>query len=275
MIRRVNLRTLATLLCLLAGVAHGQQASLVRYLGNEGVMVTHGSTKVLFDPLFNESFGQYQLVPEPVRAAIFAGEPPYDGINAVLVSHFHDDHFSPADLLRLLRAHMETRLYAPAQAVAAVRALAGAGDEGALSRITGLDLDYGDPPVSIDAGALLIEAVHVPHSGWPTRRTDVQNLAFRVTLDGTATVLHLGDADPRRVHFTTQESYWEARSIDLALPPYWFFASADGVGIIEEQLDIDTAIGIHVPDAFADPGNIPPALQDSDLFTHPGEERSF
>jgi len=275
MTARATLRTLAALSCLLASVANGQQASVVRYLGNEGVMVTHANTKVLFDPLFTESFGQYQLVPEPIRLAIFAGEPPYDGIDAVFVSHYHDDHFSPVDMLRFLRTHQETRLYAPAQAVAALRALAGADDEAALSRVTGLDLDYGDPPVSIDAGALLIEAVHVPHSGWPTRRTDVQNLAFRVTLDGTDTVLHLGDADPRRVHFSSQESYWDARSIDLALPPYWFFASADGIEIIDEQLDIGTAIGIHVPDAFADPANIPPALEAGDLFTHPGEERGF
>ena len=32
--------------------ASGQEDSTVRYLANEGVMVAHGDTKILFDPLF-------------------------------------------------------------------------------------------------------------------------------------------------------------------------------------------------------------------------------
>ena len=45
-------------------------------MANEAVMVTDGDTKVLFDPLYPESYGQYLLVPEAMREALFAGEEP-------------------------------------------------------------------------------------------------------------------------------------------------------------------------------------------------------
>ncbi len=271
----INRKILSLLILLACTDAAGQVESSIQYLANEGVMVTHADSKILIDPLFNNSYGQYQLVPDEVREAIFAGQAPYDSVDAVFVSHHHDDHFSADDMLHLLRSQTSIRLYAPAQAVAALRQVAGEDDESVFNRVTGLDLDYGDPPVSIDAGEITIDAVHIPHSGWPTARTDVQNIAFRITLQGDGTVLHLGDADARAVHFTANESYWNARSIDVALAPFWFFSSDAGNDILGEQLDVGHSIGIHVPDAYADSGNIPDELQGYDLFTKPGEQRQF
>ena len=47
----------------------------------------------------------------------------------------------------------------------------------------------------IEFGPLLVEAVRIPHSGWPDHRADVENIVFRVTLDKETTVMHFGDAD--------------------------------------------------------------------------------
>ena len=238
-------------------------------------MVTNGDVKVLFDPLFDNGFGTYQMVPDDVRAAIFAGEAPFDGVDAVFVSHHHGDHFSAADMLRLLRAQPSVHLYAPAQATTAIRAIATADDTVTLERMTGLDLERGDPPVSIAAGGMTVDAAFVPHSGWPTRLTDVQNIAFRVSFADDSTVLHLGDADARAVHFEADADHWESRTVDLALPPYWFFESDGGVEILENRIDVRHAIGIHVPVELADPGRRSEALLGVDLFTRPGEVRLF
>lgn len=263
------------ILLLFASPATFAQETLIQYLANEGVMVTHEDTKVLFDPLFNNGYGQYQLVPADMRTAIFAGDAPYDGVDAVFVSHHHGDHFDPEDMLRLLRAHAAIHLYAPAQAVTAIRQIAGNDDTAVLDRMTGLDLEYGDEPVSIRTDDLIIDAVHIPHSGWPTARTDVQNVAFRVTLGETSTVVHLGDADARTVHYESDEAYWEERDIDLALPPFWYFRSADGIEILDNWLNVGHAIGIHVPADYADPANVPAEMTGRDLFTRPGEGRRF
>lgn len=264
------------LLAAISTAAAGQETSTVRYLANEGVMITHGDTRILFDPLFTNSHGQYQMVPQNVLAAIFAGAASFDGVDAVFISHFHGDHFSASEVLRLLRVRQEIPLYAPAQAVAEMRQIATSDDEEIFERVTIFDLDYVDAPVLVRKEGLLIEAVHVPHSGWPTARTDVQNIAFRVTLEDTSTVLHLGDADARLIHFEQDQNYWDERRIDLAFPPYWFFLSDDGREILENRINIRNSIGIHVPARFGDdPSSIPDELFGDDLFTKPGEGRRF
>jgi hypothetical protein len=157
-----------------------------------------------------------------------------------------------------------------------MRRISTSDDEGIFDRITIFDLDYGDAPVFVRQEGLLIEAVHVPHSGWPTARTDVQNITFRVTLEDTSTVLHLGDADARLVHFEQDQNYWDERRIDLAFPPYWFFLSDDGREILENRINIRNSIGIHVPARFGDaPSSVPDELLGDDLFTRPGEGRRF
>jgi len=263
------------LLGLCSAGAYAQSESSIQYLANEGVMVTHEETKILMDPLYGNSYDTYQLVPEETREKILTGAWPFDGVDAVFVSHHHGDHFSAEDMLRLLRSQSGIMLYAPAQAVAAMLEIAGADDDSVFERVVGLDLDYGDPPVNIRSENLLVEAVHIPHSGWPTARTDVQNIAFRITLDNTSTVLHLGDADARVVHFAADEQYWEERTIDLALPPYWFFGSDDGIELLENRLDVIHSIGIHVPARFSNPANIPREFSGYDMFTAPGEGRRF
>ena len=86
---------LTILACMASSLSHAQEAF---YMANEGVMVTDGDTKILFDPLYPESYGQYLLVPEQMREALFAGEAPFEDVDAIFVSHFHGDHFSAEDV---------------------------------------------------------------------------------------------------------------------------------------------------------------------------------
>lgn len=263
---------------LIFGVAastFGQDESSIQYLANEGVMVTHAETSILFDPLFNNSYGQYQLVPPDMREAIMTGAPPYDSVDAVFISHYHEDHFSAVDVLRLLKERNEINLYAPTQVVIALREISAEGDENVFERVTGLDLEYGDSPVSIRTENMTIDAVIIPHSGWPTARTDVQNIVFRVTLDDSSTVMHMGDADARNIHFAADEEYWEEVRVHLALPPYWFFDSGDGREILENRINIQHSIGIHAPARFVNPEDIPAGLSRYEIFTRPGEGRRF
>ncbi len=262
-------------LALVSLSALAQETSSIRYLANEGVLVTYKDTSILMDPLYRNSYDTYQMVPEEIREAMFAGEGEFAGVDAVFVSHHHGDHFSAIDMIRLLHAQTTARLYAPAQAVAAMREIATADDEVLFDRVTGLDMEYGDSPVQIETTDLLVEAAYIPHSGWPTARTDVQNISFRVTLANNSTVLHMGDADPRIVHFEADEMYWEERAVDMALPPYWFFGSDDGIEILEDRMDIRYAIGVHAPAEFSNQGDIPDEYSGNEIFTQPGEGRRF
>lgn len=261
---------------LLPGMAASHEAGgTVHYLANEGVMAIHGDTKVVFDPLFKEDFGQYQLLPDDMHAALFAGAPPFDGIDAVFISHYHDDHFDPADMLSFLRVREDVRLYAPQQAVDAMRALA-TGTVDLFDRVQPVDLAYGDAPSAFAMPGLRIGVARIPHAGWPERMMNVQNLAWRITFDGGPTVLHLGDADTRDAHFAGDAEYWDAHRANIAFPPYWFFLSKNGLEVLNERLKPVLAIGIHVPaDVPQSPDQRPPPLDSVDLFTAPGEMRSI
>ena len=269
----MRIALVASLLLALTPVAAHEDPATARYLANAGVLIAHGDTRIVFDPLFNEDFGEYRLLPEDLRAALMSGEPPWNSIDAVFISHYHDDHFSPADVVDYLLAQPGVRLFAPEQAAAALRAVAGE-DSVLLERVTAVALAYGDQPRRFEMPGLVIDAVRIPHSGWPTQSADVENLAWRITLDGGPTVLHLGDADTKVAHFTKDAQFWQQRTLHLALPPYWYFLSVNGLGVLREQLRPQHAIGIHVPVTVPDTlDEREQALRQADLFTKPGETR--
>lgn len=254
--------------------AAAKVAARLQYIANASVLVTHGDTKVVFDPLFRNDFGQYRLVAPQTERALFEGTAPFDGLDAVFVSHYHEDHFSAADVLRLLEARPTLRLFAPAQAVAGMREVSAQRLAAVQSRVHAIALAYRDAPVTLEQGALVVEAVRIPHSGWPTRQQDTENIAFRVTLDGTTTVVHLGDADTSDAHFARDGAYWGRRRTNVALPPYWFFMNDEGRRVLNTRLNAARSIGVHVP------ANVParsedrePELRGYELFTTPGEGR--
>ena len=260
---------------LIIGFAFGQSTGYasdnpsVLYMANEGFMVESGETKVVFDPLFRNGFGHYQLLPKSMEEALFAGAPPFDGIDAVFVSHHHGDHFSPEDILRLLKEQQDIRLYAPLQAVKAMRSIARAEDGEVFDRVNAVELAYKDAPVSMGMNGLKIEAVRIPHAGWPTGRLDIENISWRVTLNDTTTVLHMGDADPNDIHFERDADYWAKGHTQMAFPPYWFFSSHGGEAILRDRIRADHNVGVHVPVA------VPKNLRGYDLFTRPGETREI
>ena len=256
--------------------ANESPASRAHYLANGGVMIERGETKILFDPLFRNDYGQYDLVPPETEAALFAGLAPWDGIDAVFISHHHDDHFDPALMLEFLTTRTDIELFAPQQAITALEALVEIPAAALLDRVHSITLDTGDSASAFEMGELLIEAVRIPHAGWPDRNTNVENIVFRVTLDEATTVMHLGDADPREQHFGKHARHWHQRVTDLALPPFWFFLSAEGRDILADRIGAEHAVGVHVPTRMPDDAtDRPTELQGFDLFTRPGESRDI
>lgn len=288
--RRARVHGLLVLAALTAvAIAHGAAAARpagqrgagasparAQYLANASVLVSHGDTTVVFDPLYRNDFGQYRLVAPETERALFAGSAPFDGLDAVFVSHHHEDHFSAVDVLRLLEARPGLRLFAPAQAVAGMRAISAERLSAVASRVHPITLAYQDAPVTIEQGSLVVEAVRIPHSGWPTRQLQVENIAFRVTLDAATTVVHLGDADTTDAHFARDDAYWRRRRTHVAFPPYWFLTSDDGRGVLERRIRAARSIGVHVPaNVPSQPHQRSPELRGHELFTTPGETRDI
>lgn len=267
---------LAALLAGLAldGAAAHDPAARATYLGNEGVMVARGETKILFDAFYELNYDEYVTVPDDIVSAMMAGEAPFDGIDAIFVSHVHGDHFTAQPAIAYLRAQPHVRLYGSRQIYEAIIDSGIAPDDSVMERVTALDLAPTDPPETIHFGGLSIDVVAVPHAGGE-RTAGVQNYAWRVTLDDRTTVIHLGDAGAVPANFARHENHFAARKSQAAFPPYWFFGNDDGEAILAEYIMADQAIGVHVPARAVGHGDEWRAQAGGDLFTDPGETRDI
>jgi len=265
-------RTLALFsLLTFAAAAHAQRGAEVEYLGNEGVMVARGNTKVLFDAFFAESFdGKYSLVPEAIEGPMMSGEAPFDGVDAIFISHIHPDHFNSRKVIAYMRQHPDVRLYAGIDVVGAIRA-ADASSDPLMQRVTQVRVSPGGPPAHFHAPGLDIDVFLIEHSpGNPA-----PNHAFRVTLDDAVTVMHFGDADDVDQSFAPYQSAFDGKKINLALPPFWFLMSEAGKRILQQRIRADRTIGIHVD---AEEKKHPEQTRKevgADLLIVPGETRSI
>jgi glyoxylase-like metal-dependent hydrolase (beta-lactamase superfamily II) len=99
----------------------------VTFLANEGVLLSAGETRVVIDGLF-QPYKTYAVMPAADRERIEASQPPFDGIDLVLVSHMHGDHFHAESVARHLRHNPQATLVTSGQVVAEVAARLGADD---------------------------------------------------------------------------------------------------------------------------------------------------
>ena len=249
-------------------LAHEKEVTAT-YLANEGVMISAGDVKVLFDPFFHNDYGIYQLVPEKIISSIMSNTAPYNDISVIFVSHAHGDHFAEEDMLAYMLVHKKVELVAPTQAIVEMQKLDGF--KKIEKRITRIELAYKQQPISFTLQGIKVDAVRIPHAGWPGR-AEISNIVYRVTLPAVAehdalTFIHMGDADPNDSHFRPLAEFWSVQKATLAFPPYWFFLSATGNYILDYQINTETSIGVHVPK------NVPTPLimSKKPYFSEPGE----
>lgn len=239
------------------------------YIANAGVMAESSQTKILFDPFQSSGFGVYQEPLDEDIEALMAGEGDFADIAAVFVSHAHSDHFSAPQMIAYMTAQPEVHMVAPIQALEMMQKDE-SWDEALEARMTLIDLEYGDAPQTIKLPGIEATAVRIAHAGWPApRRITVQNMVYRVTLDDDVTVMHMGDADPRPQHYHPFVEHWQKTRTDTAFPPYWFMLGRVGPAILDYYLNVETAIGVHVP------LEIPQDLKatEKDYFSIHGETR--
>lgn len=232
-----------------AQVANEAQDRVTAIL-NAGVRTQLGEAKFLFDPLYDNHFGSLAEMDDTLIEAIISGDAPYDNVDAVFVSHAHGDHFSPEYFNRLMAAQSGIQIIAPEQAVADMRAHE-LWDEGFAARITAIALSNGEAAQKFDVAGATVEAIRTPHAGWPERHSDVHNITFRVSATRASgelvRVMHMGDADPAKQHFTMNAKFFCCARTNLVMVPFWFFREEDAGMLIDRTLNAQSAVGVHVP----------------------------
>jgi L-ascorbate metabolism protein UlaG (beta-lactamase superfamily) len=204
---------------LAALAASASDSVTVTYVGNAGFLVTVGDYRVLIDAMFDGFPGGYTL-PANVEQALTNSQPPFDGVDLILVTHNHADHFG-ADMVR---RHMEAN---PGAILVTGRQvteqLAGIG-----SRVVTLAATTGKTASTTQNG-IRIEAIYLSHGVFPAGQTEIVNYGYVVTI-GNVSFFHTGDIDPATIGIETFRGYGLAsKGIDVAFVPHFLLGgrSAD------------------------------------------------
>jgi L-ascorbate metabolism protein UlaG (beta-lactamase superfamily) len=190
----------------------------VTYIANEGVLVAAGDKQVLIDGLFRE-YRTYPVLPQPYRDRLETAAAPYDGIDVILTSHIHGDHFHPAAVARYLQSNPAARFQSSEQAIAELKKEM-RDDSSIASRVTSMTPALMERMTDTVAG-IQIEFLGLGHG--TGRNRDLQNLGHLFSLGGKK-FLHVGDADTSVEIF--DKFNLEQENIDVAFLPAWFLTEA-------------------------------------------------
>ncbi len=208
------------------------------YVANAGVLVSSGETKVLIDALFDKPNPEYRAPAADVMEKIMGGAAPFDGLDAVLVTHNHPDHFDPSLAVRYLERVPGLLLLAPADAVAAMRLAAG--DWPRIEpRVIPLDLKVGEKSER-RLGRLPVTAFRTLHG----EAESPSNLMVLFEIGGWR-VFHEGDSPGRIEDFRAMGL--GPGSVDLALVHFWFPLEPNCARFLQDVLKPDHIALTHLP----------------------------
>lgn len=211
----------------------------VRYIANEGVLISSRDKRVLIDGLHRKYKDDYAFLPDDEREKLEAARPPFDKIDLVLVSHLHGDHFHPESVGLYLKNNTKAVFASSRQVVDEVATKFT--EYGAIrERVTPITYTLKSiRPMKI--AGIDVTFLGVGHGSG--RHASIQNLGHIISLGGKK-LLHIGDADISDEIFDAFDL--EQQSIDVAFLPSWFLTSIDGQALIDRHIKPKHIIAVHV-----------------------------
>ncbi len=227
---------LGGLIALLAGSTTAGEVEIT-YLANEGFLISAGESKVLIDGLFPGIDG-FPRLPADLAADLESGRPPFDGIDLVLVTHHHDDHFGPGEVARFL-ATQPAVLVSTRQVLDRLRDPRSSGSPDRVSPAPGSS-------ATVEAAGVRVDTVDLHHGRY--RKPAVENLGFVIDVDGLK-VLHIGDTE------ATVEDFSPLRlaeiGIDVALLPVWYLTEPRWQAVVAQEIRPKSIVAMHLAEPHA------------------------
>jgi len=212
------------------------------YIANAGVLIKLADKKILIDALSRSDVPLFRSTPDGAYHQMLNREPPYDGIDFMLITHDHSDHYNQEMVISFLEKTPETFLVA---------------SEGIISRIRkqapGLNSNrfYAMDPALRKSETLTIDGVNIramsmQHDG--EEFVDVNNMAFLV--DAGKKVLHLGDAAPTLENFLP--FFLLDDEVDLLLANFPYAGVPKARKIVRGCIGPKEMAVLHLPDPDKD-----------------------
>ena len=215
----------------------------ITYLGNEGFLLVAGDRKVLVDALVATDMPSYVDQAPELRQQLLEAEPPFDGVDLVLATHEHGDHFDAQAVGRHLVANPEATFVSTPGAVRRLeREFAGFVTIG--NRVHAVS-PPADRPRSMDGLGLTVLNLH--HGKDRSYRTPDNN-GYLIELAGMR-LLHIGDTEVTADELRPLDL--PGREIDLAFIPSWYFDARPWKGAVEAAIRPRETVVMHLAPRFA------------------------
>lgn len=212
----------------------------VRHVANSGMLVSVDGRRFLIDAPIRDGLPPYATSSTAERALLESAAAPYDDIDAILITHWHEDHFSAEAVAAHLARSPRTILISSPEVVDRVRKA----DASLPASRLRASLPAAGQAEAIDVAGVPVHALRIRHN--PSRRVPDQHVGFLIA--GTTSVLHVGDADPAANNFTVMQSL---PPVDVAMLPFWYVSAAANRAFVAASIRPRRIVAMHVPPADA------------------------
>ncbi|HPI38222.1 MAG TPA: MBL fold metallo-hydrolase [Ignavibacteriaceae bacterium] len=224
----------------------------ITYIANEGFLVETTNHKVIVDALFGNIKGDWCEQPsDSILHAMISGMLPFNGIDAIMVSHYHVDHFDQQMVTDFMKNHTETILVCPNQVdeilhknvdypiiSSRIRRVKSAIPHDTLIVVNGIEINS----MRINHGSYIETDTASGES--VDRHRNVENLSFLINVDGY-TLSHSGDASSRTPSDFFKNYELDKQEIHIALFDRSYLRP-DALEIVNEVFKPKNIILMHI-----------------------------
>lgn len=209
----------------------------VTFVGISGFQIEVDGHKVLIDGLSN-------FTSPAVEQRLLTGAPPFDGIELVMATHSHGDHFKAASVIRFLKDHPKAAFIGPKDAADLVSGFPG--------RVHPAQAEEGQR-ARLEVNGIRVQAIPLSHGTPPAGVPGIVNLGYLVTI-GSVTFFHSGDIDASLLTPELLEALGlPDEKIDFAFVPGFFLAMPEPPPFVTRGIRPRVFIASHMPRAGAEP----------------------
>jgi L-ascorbate metabolism protein UlaG (beta-lactamase superfamily)/dienelactone hydrolase len=215
-------------------LAPDESSLTITYTCNDGFIIAFHGKKVLVDALFREPGIQCYTDPGQLDA-MTRGEPPFDGVDLILISHAHSDHFDPQIVGTFLQNNPQAALVSMVSVIDELKKQF-SGFAQVRDRVHSIQLAEKES-TQMTIHGIDLEIISAP--------ADVPNLGFLIQI-GRVTLFHAGDSGSSRETVDLFQSYHlPDKRIELAFVPWQYLGDEWYHPLVKKGIQAKNYVPMH------------------------------